>query len=263
MDKKTTIILILIILTIGTIIYFIGFNPYKFNLYVLNVGKADCSFIKYEDKVIVIDTGEESSYEKIDRMFKLYKIDHIDHLIITHFDKDHVGSASMIINNYDVKNVYQTNLSKDNEYYNKYIEALNNKGITPITIENDYNIDINKLNIVINGPNKEYEDDKYNNSSLITSIKYKKKSYLFMGDAMNDRIKDYMEDHINNKYDLIKLPHHGDYLSQDEKLIKKYKPKGVIVSSDNMDNKLSDLIKDKKLDLYYTNESDKFEFKEF
>jgi beta-lactamase superfamily II metal-dependent hydrolase len=259
MDKKTAIALIVLILAIGTAMYFLNIHIHKFNITFLNVGKADCSYITYEDKVILIDTGEEKDYELISRSLTQ---GHIDYLIITHFDKDHVGSASKIIDNYDIGTVYQTNLPKDNDEYNNYIESLNKKGITPVTVENDLELNIDKLNIIINGPNKVYEEESYNNSSLIVSVKYKNKSYLIMGDAMNERMEDYMLDHAGT-YNIIKLPHHGDYLKQDEKLIEKYHAKGVVVSSDDMDKKLKKLIEDKHLDLYFTNESDAYRFKEF
>ena len=83
-----------------------------------------------------------------------------------------------------------------------------------------------------------------------------------MGDAMNERMEDYINNHSGH-YEIIKLPHHGDYLKQDEKLIEKYTPTGVVVSSDEMDKKLKKLIEDKHLDLYFTNEADGYRFKEF
>ena len=116
--------------------------------------------------------------------------------------------------------------------------------------------------MVINGPTKVYEEDPSNNSSLIISIKYKNKSFLLMGDALNDRMEDYMNDHAGC-YNVIKLPHHGDYLKQDEKLIEKYNPKSVVVSSNYMDKKLKKLIEDKKLELHYTADADGYMWKEW
>ena len=262
MDKKTSIILIVIILIIGTVIYFIGFNPYKFKIQFLNAGKADSIIMVHDGKTYVIDTGEESNYDLLDRSLTSMGLGKVDVLILTHFDKDHIGCAYKLIENYDIKEVYQSNVPKESEYYTKYLEALNKKNITPITVEGDKEIIEGKLNMVINGPTKVYEEDPSNSSSLIISIKYKNKSFLLMGDALNDRMEDYMNDHAGS-YNVIKLPHHGDYLKQDEKLIEKYNPKSVVVSSNYMDKKLKKLIEDKKLELHYTADADGYMWKEW
>lgn len=265
MDKKTTIIIIGIILILAIISYFVGFNPinyYKFKIVFINAGKADSTVVVYKDKTYVIDTGEEDNFDRLETEIKSTGKGKVDVLILTHFDKDHIGCAYKLIEKYDIKEVYQSNVPKDSEYYSKYIEVLNKKNITPNTIEGDKTIEDDKFKMVINGPDKVYEDDPSNNSSLIISIKYNNKSFLLMGDALNDRMEDYMKNHFG-KYDIIKLPHHGDYLKQDDKLIEVFKPKGVIVSSNDIDKKLKSLIEEKKLELYYTADSDGYMWKEW
>ena len=57
---------------------------------VLNVGKADCSVLFYQDSVIVIDTGEEDNAHEIVSFLQSKNVDKIDYLIHSHFDKDHL-----------------------------------------------------------------------------------------------------------------------------------------------------------------------------
>ena len=265
MDKKTTIILILVILVLGTIIYYLNFSVYKFKVVFLSAGNADSSIITYKDTTIVIDTAEEDFYDKLDNYLYVNKINKIDYLIITHFDKEHVGGASKLIDNYEIGKVYQTNLPKDSEYYLNYEESLRKKNIEPITVTKDEEIVIDRLTMVINGPDKYYEEEPYNNSSLITSIKYKNKSFLFMGDAENDRIEDYVNSHPGS-YKVIKMPYHGNYLKNDELLIEKYKPSEVIISAKEADKKLKELLDENKIDYTVLSEKDntqEYIFKEF
>ncbi|MDO4555742.1 MAG: MBL fold metallo-hydrolase, partial [Lachnospiraceae bacterium] len=58
---------------------------------ILKVGKADAIMIQTEDKVMMIDTGEEDDKDKLAIFLKQENISKVDYLIITHFDKDHVG----------------------------------------------------------------------------------------------------------------------------------------------------------------------------
>ena len=255
MDKKTTIILIVLLfvalIIFGIVSYFIGYRVNKLNVYFFNAGKADSALITFEDKHILIDTGEEEFYDKLDLYLNSNKINKIDYLILTHFDKDHIGSASKIIDNYEVSNIYITNTTKDSTYYNNYLESIKKKNITPIKVEGDLDISIGELQITINGPTKIYEEDESNNSSLITSIKYKYKSFLFMGDAQNDRIQDYLYDH-HDTYDVLKLPYHGNYQKNDKKLIDEVKPKHIIISSNTYEDKLIDYLEGKRKKYYKT-----------
>ena len=260
MDKKTVIIILLLLVgVVGTIILFS--KNYNFKLYVLNAGKADSSVIYYKDKTIVIDTGEEDFYNTLNNHLKSHNSSKIDYLIITHFDKDHVGSASKLIDDYEIGTIYITNTIKESDYYKNYVASINKKNITPKIVTGDLDVSIDDLKIVINGPDKLYAYDESNNSSLIVSIKYKQHSFLFMGDALNERMKDYIETH-DGSYDVIKLPHHGDYLKQDEELIKKYNPRTVIVSSNFIDEKLKSLISKYNLTMHYTNEANAYLYKE-
>ena len=228
-----------------------GFKVNKLNIYFFNAGKADCTLITYEDKHILIDTGEETFYKDLDLYLNSNRINKIDYLIITHFDKDHVGSASKLIDNYEISNIYITNTTKDSEYYNNYVNSVKNKNIEPIIVKDDLDISFGDLQIIINGPNKIYEEDESNNSSLITSITYKNKSFLFMGDAQNDRISDYIDSH-KGTYDVIKLPYHGNYQKQDKNIIESYKPKNIIISSNIYEDKLIDLLNNKRVTYYKT-----------
>ena len=87
------------------------------------------------------------------------------------------------------------------------------------------------LDIVVNGPETVYENNESNNSSLIVSVTYGDKKFLFMGDAENARIKDYISNN-SETYDFIKIPYHGNYLKRLDDLLHVVKPKyGVMTCS--------------------------------
>ena len=257
-EKENLIIIIsmiLLILIIITVYFYLkNKKEYDLKIYFFNAGKADAILISKDDKNIMIDTGEERLKDDIFNYFKNNNIKKIDYLIITHFDKDHVGSASHIINNIEVDNVLQSNSPKDSTYYNNYIKALNNKNITPITVSNDYEIDLAGMNITVNGPDKIYDSNESNNSSLITSIIYNDISFLFMGDAENKRLKDYLKEH-NNTYNFLKVPYHGNYLKQFENLINITKPNYAVItcsSKEKESEETIDILKNNKIKYYLT-----------
>lgn len=228
MNKKETFIVIIIvaILVIGLIFVYSKkkvSSDYDFKIYFFNAGKADAILLSKNDKYILIDTGEESLSDDILKYFQANNITRLEYLIITHFDKDHVGSASSIIDNIEIGEVLQSNSQKESEYYTNYLNSLSNKSLIPTTVSGNYELSFEDLKIVVNGPTTTYESSESNNSSLIVSVIYNDTSFLFMGDAENARIKDYLSNN-NESYNFIKIPYHGNYLKKLDDLLDVVKP---------------------------------------
>ena len=208
-------------------------EDYDLEIYFFNAGKADSILISSNGKYILIDTGEEELGSTILSYLKNHNITKLDYLIITHFDKDHVGSASSIIDNIEIDHVYQSNSPKESEYYTNYITSLEEAGIEAETISGDVDFELGDLKVTVNGPTQIFESNESNNSSLIVSINYKNTNYLFMGDSQNDRIKDYLKNHDAFEYDFMKIPYHGNYQKQLDNLLEWATPQyGVITCSD-------------------------------
>jgi len=237
MDKKERLILIIAIIVLILICVFLNkikkIDPsYDLKIYFFNAGKADAILIEKNNKYIMLDTGEESLSQEILDYFKKNNIKKLDYLIITHFDKDHVGSASNVIDNIEIGEVLQSNYIKESEYYNNYIKSLSNKKITPITVSGDYDIELDDLKIVVNGSEKIYDSNESNNSSLIVSINYNKNNFLFMGDSQNARIKDFLNNN-DETYDFLKVPYHGNYLKRLDTLLEEKNIKYAVITSSN------------------------------
>ena len=203
---------------------------YDFEIYFFNAGKADAILLSKDNKYIMIDTGEEDLSNTILNYFKNNNITKLDYLIITHFDKDHVGSASKIIDNIEIGEVLESNYPKDSIYYNNYRTSLANKNIEAKVISGNYEISLSDVKLIINGPETTYDKNESNNSSLIVSATYKNNKFLFMGDAENQRIKDFLETNTE-KYDFIKVPYHGHYLKRFENILENNTFKYAVITS--------------------------------
>lgn len=234
MNKKIIILVItLLLVVVCSIIFLISREDTtgKLKIYFFNAGKADSCIIYNDDFAVMIDTGEKELGEEILTYLENNNITKLDYLIITHFDKDHVGSASTIIDSIEVDNVIQSNYPKESKVYNKYLSALENKGIEAVTLREDLEFSFGDVYFTINPPLEEvYSNNESNNSSLIVSLKYKNNSFLFMGDAENLRIKEYLSTN-NLSYDFLKVPYHGHYQTTLDELIEVIKPKYSVITS--------------------------------
>lgn len=234
--KRESIILI-IVLTIFLVFAFVlernvkkEETNYDFQICFFNAGKADAILLSKNNKYIMVDTGEENLSAEILRYFSKNNITKLDYLIITHFDKDHVGSASKIIDNIEIGKVLESNYPKESTYYNNYRSSLENKNLEAEAVAGDYVINLDDLEIVVNGPETIYDKNESNNSSLIVSATYKDNKFLFMGDAENARIKDFVSNN-NETYDFIKVPYHGHYQKRLDELLENRKLKYAVITS--------------------------------
>ena len=223
-NNKKCILIVCLYLLSFKLKPFIDHNNY---VYYLDVGQGDSSLIIYNDEVVMIDTGGISNYFVSSGSIKLMKslgYSHIDYLILTHGDFDHMGDSIYLINNYKVKNVVLNN-DDFNELETNLIKELKKKKIK-------YYQNVEKIpisNNIITILNTEEYDNENDNSNVIY-IELNNYKFMFMGDAGVDKEKDILErDNISN-IDVLKVGHHGSKTSNSKSFINKINPKYSIIS---------------------------------
>ncbi len=186
-----------------------GGSAAELTVQFFDAGKADAILLTTANSAVLIDAGEKGFGKTILAYLEDQGIEKLDYLIVTHFDRDHVGGAAKIINNIAVGAVLQSNRPKDSEEYEKYVKALNNAGIEPLTVRDAYAFTLDGVTYAVDPPRKNsYAEDESNNSSLIVSVTNGENRFLFTGDAQTERLAEFL-DANDTAYDVLKLPHHG------------------------------------------------------
>lgn len=182
-------------------------NFYTMEVNFINVGQGDSTLIRYKNDSILIDTGgltyTDLATNNLIPFLRSKRIYNIDHLFITHKDYDHNGAASSLIKYFKVNKISDYN------------------SVFPITIGK----------LVFNNLNN-YPDlfDEENDKSLVISLNYEDKKFLFMGDAPIKIEKEIIKDNPNLRCDILKIGHHGSKTSSCEEFIRKVRPKDAIIS---------------------------------
>ena len=101
----------------------------NYKIHFIDIGQGDSTLIQSSNKNILVDTGDYNYRYKLVRYLKANNVEKIDYLFITHPHKDHMGSASHIINNFKIDKFYMPNLSNDITSYHYMIKRLNSKNI--------------------------------------------------------------------------------------------------------------------------------------
>ena len=206
----------------------------ELTVYCFSAGKADAFLLYTENSAVLIDTGESGFGKTILAYMEAQGIEKLDYLIITHFDKDHVGGAKKILESLEVGTVLQSNCPKDASAYNKYTAALEAAGLEAVTVREDLTFTLDGVVYTVNPPAQEtYASDESNNSSLIVSVKSGQNRLLFAGDAEDARLSEFLATDPG-QYDFLKVPYHGHWQSALQTLIKTVSPSyAVITSSDD------------------------------
>lgn len=176
-------------------------------------GKADAALIRTESAAVLIDTGLAKNADELIEALRKLGVTALDALILSHFDKDHVGGAADILGSFPVGTVYQSNYPKDSDEYEAYVEALSDAGVTPVTVSDAVSFTLDGLTFSIDGPDEaEYDKDPSNNSSLIVTVTGGDAALLFAGDAQDARITEYLARFERPEGKLIlKVPYHGHW----------------------------------------------------
>ena len=202
------------------------------NVFFFELGKADAFLIYNNKTTILIDTGEKGDGKDILQYMENNNIKDIDYMFITHFDKDHVGGANKVLGNVHVGQIYTNgNSFAGSEDYQAYKDRVSEKAVPETALKENLSFEVNGIKIDVNVPAREmYDEDLSNNSSLIIRITYGENKFVFMGDALDERIREYLATKPET-CDVLKMPHHGSYMVTLSEMITTLKPKYAVITS--------------------------------
>ena len=194
---------------------------------------GDSTLIKIPSgETILIDTGEE---DNIIVEFLLDKgIKKINYFVISHFDSDHSGKATEIIERLNVENLIVSKQTEKTSQFEGTIIAAKRKNVNILQVEAGDNIKIRKgveLQILWPKNDKIVLENPINNNSIVCKFVYNNFSILFTGDieeiAEKEIVKTYKTDELNAT--VLKVAHHGSKTSSTEEFIKKVNPKVALI----------------------------------
>ena len=230
-------------------------------LTAFNVGKADALVLQTQNTVTVIDTGNKGDGKKIDKFLSKQGIDTVDTLIITHFDKDHVGGAARLVNKMNIKEIFVPDYQTESEEYDSFIEKVQETDtlMTVMNPKNTFNWTGDDAAFSLYSSEQEYYGkNEENDFSLVLFVQHGKNKMLFAGDAENARMKEIIGLHLGN-VDLLKFPYHGNYLASTEDFLDACDPKVSIVccsEKENADPSTVETLQKRGVETYYTYQGD-------
>ena len=177
----------------------------------------------------MIDTGENGDGKDLVERLSELGVEKLDLLILTHFDKDHIGGADTIITSLPIDRIVLPSYEKDSKQYGQLLGALAQTEAEVTYLTKDLPLTYGEMTLDIWISPVPFDGKSDNEQSLITKILYRGKSYLFMGDAEGKELEKLVFGTRNLTCDVLKLPHHGVYDENTFALMTASMPSYVII----------------------------------
>lgn len=236
-NKKYIVIIIIIFLCNFMISQFEG----NLNIYFVDVGQGDCTFLKTPSgKSILIDSGEGNSdkYDYGKNVVLPYlldrKVNKLDYIVISHFDSDHCGGAITIMQEIKVDKVIIGKQFEISDNYQKFVKIANEKNVKVYVAKAGEKVNIEKdiyLDILWPVSKRKISENVLNNNSLVFKLVYKKFSMLFTGDIEEIAEKEIIEENSAEllKATVLKIAHHGSKSSSTIDFLNAVNPKITLI----------------------------------
>lgn len=228
-----------------------------FEIDILSTGKSDFILIESKGKFIVIDCGFYENSEKIKEYLNYRGVKDIEYLILTHNDKDHIGGAPVILDNFHIENLVQADYEKNTVQYKRYLEAVERNDLNPILLHSNIVTNINGAKVTIYPALKDSYDES-NDYCIIVGIDYGSYRFLFAADAEDERMKEFIEEDTG-KYTFLKMAHHGIYNDEVENFIDSVSPSYAVITCSYFmypDRNIVSLLNKYKVKTFYTSSGD-------
>lgn len=234
-NRKNLFVSISSIALILLLLSYVPFKNGKSEIIFFDVENADSFLIKTSaEKYILIDTGKApfknfspAAERIILKYFEDKGIDHLDLLILTHFDSDHSGGAIQIMDKISIDKIIVRSLNNSSSLARKIIKNSKDKNIpifAPKNLDILYDDGQNKLKVLFS----ENGDD--NDRSLINIYETPCGTILFTGDSGVDSFEE-VKENLPRKVSLLKVAHHGAKGTVSDKYLEHINPETAIIST--------------------------------
>jgi competence protein ComEC len=215
-------------------------NSQELMVSFLDVGQGDAIYIQSPNgNNLLIDAGPYSSIQKT--LKKITGSDtHLDAILFTHPDQDHIGGLSSILSQYDTPMIIHPEKTTGTKTYANLMFQINEKKIEHIIARRGERIILDrnrKIYMDILFPDQDTSSfSDTNTASIVSLVTYGSTRFILTGDAPAD-VETFLtqvspkEPPPQDITTVLKLGHHGSKTSSSNLFLNTFNPDYAIISS--------------------------------
>lgn len=231
-------ILVAVLVAVSVVCHSVGSTQAGLQLVALDVGQGDAILVRDGDNAILIDTGKED--QKLLAALARAGIVHLDAVILTHADADHVQSMSALIGMVQVdcviihRDALSCSCSNCADMVENAKKLVGDDSVKGVSFGDS--ISCGRINLSFIWP-YQYEDEGGNCDSLCLLADFDADSdgsrdarALLCGDAEDAQLDEMYERGLLSSVDIYKVGHHGSRKAIDDDTARKLSPKISLIS---------------------------------
>jgi len=206
----------------------------KTHIVFLDVGQGDSALLTLGDGTrILIDGGPDwSTLEKLGRYMPFFDR-HIDMLILSHPNSDHMVSFPEVLRRYSVGALVTAGTIYNSGIYASTLSSASAHGVPLVTMYAGHTLALGESTLEVMWPPKRMPNGfskNENNASLVLRFTHAGKRVLFTGDMESIVEKTLIEADVDMKADILKVPHHGSKSSSTVEFLRAVQPSIAVIS---------------------------------
>ncbi|OGI60445.1 hypothetical protein A2641_00210 [Candidatus Nomurabacteria bacterium RIFCSPHIGHO2_01_FULL_37_25] len=244
-DKKSYILFVFLLVLIAINIFLFRFDfKSSFNqgltFAMLDVGQGDALFIESPTGTQILVDGGPPRKILSQLALVMSPFDrHIDAIIVTNPDQDHIGGFLDVLKVYKIDGVFESDAENDSKIYQNLKAEIKNKNIPEILAKKEMRLDIGGGAVIdILFPDRDVSSWTNNDGSIVAKLSYGTNSIMLTGDSTTLTEKIILEENSKQKLKstILKVGHHGSRTSTSYDFVKAVSPTYALIS-DGKNNK--------------------------
>lgn len=206
-----------------------GAQEGRLRVIFLDVGQgASQLLISPSGKTMLIDAGNNDREQQMVDDLHAYGVKHLDIVIGTHPDADHIGGLDRVIDNFEVGAIYMPKIQANTKTYESLLRSIKNKGLKMKTAKAGVQLDWDEaVDAEMVAPVAASDDS--NNMSAVVRVTYGSSSYLLTGDAERESEQAMLSAGRELQADVMLVGHHGSKSSTSPAFLKRVRPKYAVI----------------------------------
>ena len=227
---KRLLLLMISLLTLGACVP--AHAAETMTLFAVNVGKADALLLNCGEATYLIDTGSAESWGQLSCALRLLGVTHLNGVIVTHTDRDHIGGVPMLA---------ASSIAVDQWYASRYFTdmsesehpaylAARKRGQAVVWLSDGDVIELPGGRLTVLSPAEASKEE--NDNSLVLLAESAAGRMLLMGDAELTAERSLLERHPDlPECQVLKVGHHGGDDATSKALLSLIDPQVAVIST--------------------------------
>ena len=194
----------------------------------LDVGQGDATLLESRGHWLLIDGGAPSASRKIYATLEKLGVNHLDAVIASHPDADHIGGIAAALNYATCDSLYCSVSQSDSETFAHMVKYNERNGSDIVVPQNGDSFTLGDATVTFLRTQQAFSDS--NNGSLVVRIDCGGASFLFPGDAENAAEQAFLAEGANVSATVLHVGHHGSLTSTSAAFLAAVAPRYAVVS---------------------------------